>query len=239
MSFTKVIQSGNQLEIYEYEKSLSPRVQRKKKNVGRYPKLTTRRIDNAYRLKKTFVRLVRSNLVGTEPPLFFTFTMVEVIRIERAYRLFTECVSRLRRQYGKCFRYIAVPEFQKRGAVHFHVLVWGIGQKEIIENERVYRTIQNIWSRGYVDCILTDGHPALAGYLGKYMHKALLDQRLLGQKSYCASRNVLRTVSLNFAQALNFSQEIWGIDEKVAIPEKEREFDTKWLGRCRYRSFLP
>jgi len=237
MGYVKTVCSGNVLEIYEYEKSLAPRIYRKKKGSRGLAKSFARRRDNVERLKKAFVRLVLSNLGGTETPLFFTFTMVEVVRVERAYRLFTECISRLRRVYGKHFRYIAVPEFQKRGAVHFHALFWGFKEKTI-ENERMYRTIQNIWARGYVDCIYTDGSPKLAFYVAKYMQKALYDKRLLGQKSYCASRNVRRPIVLSSAQVLNYSSDIFGVDVDIAVPEKVRDFQTKWLGSCRYRKFV-
>jgi hypothetical protein len=254
MGYSKVIQSGNVVEIYEYSKDLSPRKKRKRENKGRYSKLATRRGDNVLRLKKHFVRLVRANLGGIECPVFLTLTMVEVVRIELAYGFFTEFVSRVRRLYGKTFRYIAVPEFQERGAVHFHVLAWGL-PKEIIENEvpsiktigeggdiklgeikRGTRTLQRIWARGTVDCFLTDGSDKLAFYVSKYMSKALHDDRLLRQKAYVCSRNVMRPVSIPSSIAISTAPEIWGID--LENPLKEKFFDTQWLGRGRYRVYL-
>lgn len=238
MGYTKFITSGDILEIYEYEKDLPERRKSLKKRSSVRIRAFTRRTDNVERLKRNFIRLVRSNLGGTESPLFFTFTMVEVVRIEIAYRIFTRFVQRVRRIYGSHSRYIAVPEFQKRGAVHFHVLWWGFPQ-EVVLNETRNRTIQHLWQRGFIDCFRTDGSPKLASYVAKYMHKALFDDRLYSQKAYVCSRNVLRPVLLPTSSAFGVSSELWGLDlsPELSPPLREKVFMTKWLGKGRYRMF--
>jgi len=145
MNYIKFIKSGNLLEYFEYEKT--PHVSRKKKiNTGR-KKSSSRRVDNVKRLKRQFVRIVRSNIEGVGVPVFFTFTMVEVVRIDVAYRLFTAFIQRFRKEFGADTRYIAVPEFQKRGAVHFHALIWGVPNL-IVENEdsKVFETAEGVVS---------------------------------------------------------------------------------------------
>jgi len=250
MGYSKVVKSGNFLEIYEYSKNLPERKPRRRSDKGKYPRSASRRADNVKRLKRDFTRLVMSNLGGAGSPAFLTLTMVEVVRIEVGYRFFTEFIQRFRRFYGKHTRYIAVPEFQERGAVHFHVLVWGLSA-ETIENEtpkkqlvegvvlekRGYRHIQRLWGRGYVDCISTDGSPKLAYYVAKYMQKTLQDQRLNGQKSYSVSRNVLRKVSIPSSAPLTSAEEIWGIKLSTDPPMREQHFDTYWLGKGRYRCY--
>jgi len=236
MGYTKVIQSGNQLEVYEYENNLPERRKSSKKGSRGGRKTLARRSDNVERLRRNFVRLVRSNLDGVECPLFLTLTMVEVVRIEIAYGLLTRFIQRLRRIYGSYPRYIAVPEFQKRGAVHFHVLFWGLPEKiEIDESNN--RTIQRIWQAGFVDCFRTDGSPKLASYVAKYMHKAVFDDRLHNQKSYACSRNVLRKVSIPSSAPLTSAEEIWGIKLSTDPPMREKHVDTYWLGKGRYRCY--
>jgi len=250
MGYTKVVKSGDIIEIYEYSKDLPQRRQRQIKKGPRIRISASRRADNVARLKRNFIRLVRSNLGGVECPSFLTLTMVEVVRVEVAYGFFTEFISRLRRFYGAHIRYITVPEFQERGAVHFHILIWGLS-KETIENEtpkkqiiegvvfekRGSRAIQSLWGRGYVDCIPTDGSPKLAFYVAKYMQKALQDDRLRGQKAYTCSRNVLRKVSIPSSSAITHSEMIFGLDLSTAVPLQEKNFDTYWLGKGRYRLF--
>jgi len=231
MAYTKLIRSGDLIELYEYENDLTFRNHRAKKGSRkRHIASTQRREDNVRRCRKNFERLVRSNISGIEKPTLFTFTMLEVVRIELAYRCFTEFMVRFRKYAGKSFRYIGVPEFQKRGAVHFHALVWGVS-KEILENERNDRTIQHLWARGYVDSIPTDGSPKLASYLSKYMSKAMYDSRLCYSKAYCSSRNCLRSVSLVTRTQVDVALEQWGISRSDA--QMIREYRSLWVGGCK------
>jgi len=232
--YTKIIRSGNYLEMYEYERP--PYKNRHKRKVKpRIVRSFTRRIDNVWKLQKSFLRLVRSNLVGEEVPCFVTFTMREIVSISVAYGFFTKAVKTLRIDLGGDFRYIAVPEWQKRGAVHFHVLFWGL-PVNIVDNERVTRYIANVWGEGFVDLVKTDGSYKIAGYIGKYMSKALYDKRLLGKKAYSCSRNCLRPMS--YAGEVCFSDnvrdELGAVDKYIVF---QKSFDTMHLGRCDYKLF--
>lgn len=239
MGHVKIVQSGKLLEIYEYEKSINPKLKntRPKRQgitkIGRISK--ARRPDNVRRLRKRFLRLVTSNLGGQKPPLFITLTMASVVPLSVAYKRFTHFCVRLRRVAGTDWRAITVPEFQKRGAVHFHMLLWQGAYS--LENERNTRLIQNIWQRGTVDCMQTDGSPKLAYYFAKYMLKTLHDKRYLGEKAFVSTRNVLQPLSLSFGTAIDYASDIWGIDLSTDEPLHEAVFDTKWLGKGRYRKF--
>jgi len=262
MGYTKIVRSGNLIELYEYEKHLPDRRRKPKKDNGRYRAVNKRRVDNVQRCRKNFLRLVRSNLGGDESPVFLTLTMFEILRVDVAFRCFTEFVARFRRKYGHAIRYIGVPEFQERGAVHFHVLVWGLKEKDILIegsrgktiNQKIIwldwlnakgysksdlgstRSIQHLWARGFVDCIPTDGSPKLAGYLAKYMYKTMFDERLRKQKAYMCSGNVLRPMSLKTNTSVNVALDQWGVKEidlKVS-----KVFSTLWLGTCKYKSYV-
>jgi len=234
MGYKKLIQSGNLVETYEYKQDYIERRIKSRTRAVRCVRTSVRnrRADNLRRLTTKFARLVRANLVGSNPPLFCTFTMLEVVPVGNAYRLLSRCIQRLRIRYGKAFRYVAVPEYQKRGAVHFHLLIWGLGVT--VENERQERNIQRAWRYGYVDCVQTDGHVKLARYLAKYMQKTMSDERLISQKAYVASRNVLRPVCTTFSSAFYYLNEIIG----DTIPQKVKQFKTQWLGECKYSQYV-
>jgi len=114
------------------------------------------------------------------------------------------------------------------------MLVWGLPKYEI-ENERSNRKIQHLWSYGFVDCLQTDGSPKLAGYMAKYMSKAMSDTRLLGKQAFKCSRNVLRPVLFKTAEIVDFVLDGLPVDNSHTIT---REFDTKWLGRCLYKKLV-
>lgn len=249
MGYTKIIQSGDLIEKYEYERNPPVHLPRDNKR-GRvapfgYDQLTEeeradrlhkRRVSSVNRCRQSFFRLVRANLSKT-PPIMLAFTMLDILDLRISYACFHAFGQRLRRAFGKDIAWIAVPEFQERGAVHFHVLMWNLPYEIAkTETEGSTRRIQNLWRAGYVDCIQTDGSPKLATYLAKYMSKAMSDSRLLGKKSYSASRNVLRPVSLNTPTTIDLACEVWGIDGSTQ-PIYEREYYTKWMGKCRHRNY--
>lgn len=265
MAYIKWVQSGTLLEKYEYEKSLPiRRTTRKRQSTGhkRDIKNAVRSFTAFRRAERSFRRIVRSNLGRGQPPALLTVTMRQILPFKPSVRLFTTFIAALRRKEGKGFRYIAVPEFQKRGAVHFHVLIWGLnhyaceghferqkqGKKwrkvfvcdswQTKECECASRYIARLWLRGFSDFFVTDGHPALAGYLSKYMSKAMQDVRLSGEKAYYASRNSLRPVSIAADSLSKFKIEI--IQQEVIHTGEllnEREFDSVWLGRCTYKRY--
>lgn len=236
--YEKVIRSGNLLEYWKYTGTplnLHGKIKRKtQKESGRtgYRRGTVRRADNIRNATRNFRRLVRANLVGKENPALLTLTMLQELSLKASSRLFTQFSIRLRISFPK-IKYIAVPEFQKRGAVHYHVLIWNL-PKEQIQTEGQSRTLQRIWCRGFVDCIETDGSVKLAGYLSKYMSKSMSDVRLGGEKAYHASRNVLRPMS---AGASAFSDEVkeeLGINLQTFAVHK---FKTRYLGECTYQAY--
>jgi len=237
VGYTKVIKSGNIIEVYQYEKAPALRsytrrrrhVQEKAADRGPV-RPHKRRGDNLLRLRRGFIRLVRTNLVGDSNPAFLTLTMRSIVSLEAAAARYTRFAVRLKKAFGSDIRYIGVPEFQKRGAVHYHVLVWGI-PPDVIVSERQERMIAALWGEGFVDCVLTDGSLKLAGYLGKYMTKSLLDERLGGKRAYYASRNILRPDRFKSAIILDHSQALWGVDNTLL---HTAIFPTQWLGQGRY-----
>jgi len=235
--YVKIIKSGHTYEIYSYEREPASLTRTgRPRNVPNRSKRPSKRTGlNAERTRKNFIRIVRSNFGGEELPSLLTLTMRDIVSLSVGYGCLTGFISNLRRVAGKGFRYVAVPEFQKRGAVHFHILVWGLPQI-LIENERGNRYLQNLWALGYVDCVPTDGSPKLAGYLAKYMSKSMSDDRIAGQKAYVCSRNTLRPVSYAGHDISALPADFWG-SQSVTI--SKRTFDTKWMGRATYEMIAP
>lgn len=271
MGYTKVIKSGDIVEVYIYERTPAPVGPRKRKRASgsgeRDSNTPLRRKDNLRRLQKGFIRLVRSNLEGSGAPAFLTLTMRDVVSLDDAGVYFKGFTKAIRSNYGTGVRYIAVPEFQKRGAVHYHVLVWGLPD-DVIFNEAPYvawckqsykrpgtvkrflewcierqknpresrgvRALQHCWQAGYLDCVPTDGSPKLAGYLAKYMYKAMQDERLFRRRAFLCSRNVLRPVLFTSSLVLNSAPLIWGNELTLLTT---REFSTEWSGAAHYKRF--
>jgi len=236
MPHIKIVKSGEIVEVYNYERSVSKKIQsgRRKSFKQRDSRPLSSRPDSIRRRVKSFTCLVRANLIGETPPAFFTFTVAESVGIERGYEYLADFWSRVRQNSIECERYITVPEFQKRGAIHFHLIIWGMNK--YAEQERDTRQIQNLWQRGFVDCLITDGSQKIAGYMAKYMRKSMFDKRLIGQKAYTASRSCMRSMSVSSEFASSHALEAWGLDLSTP-PLQDKLFVTQWLGQGRYRLY--
>jgi len=233
----KVIQSGDTIEVWTYEKhsTASKRIHIRKKKKAK----TVMRMPSRYALRtrqKSFTRLVRANLDSMGAPVLCTLTMRDIVPLKRAYRLYTLFQQRLRRLVPGVV-HIAVPEWQKRGAVHFHVLLWGL-PPEYAKHERKNRIVARMWGEGYVDLFQSDGKPALVGYLSKYLSKTMGDYRLRDSRSYSASRNCKRPNVITSPAILAYSKDVWGIDiSGDKNIEFQKQYGTLWLGRCDYKVF--
>lgn len=81
-------------------------------------------------------------------------------------------------------------EFQKRGAIHYHVLLfnWEFVEKKVLEE---------IWGLGFIKLIPYNEQDNLAKYLTKYFTKGAGDERLDGKKRYFCSKNLKRPQIIN------------------------------------------
>ena len=146
---------------------------------------------NVIRSKLQCQRLAKCNSSIWET--FITLTFEENITdIKLANKEFNKFVSKIRRIY-KDFKYICVPEFQKRGAIHYHLLT-----NISTENDKlIYKQEDNkkflhvkYWNNGFtkVDKIKND-IKKIIGYISKYMTKDV-DNRLFSKHRYFYSYNL-------------------------------------------------
>ena len=157
------------------------------------PKNLTNKIEekNITRSKLQCQRIAKANMEYWET--FITLTFADnVTDVEAANKRFRYFVDKIRR-VKKDFRYICVPEFQERGAVHYHLLTnISINDKLMYEQEDnpEFKHIK-YWSEGFtkVDNIKGDVKKII-GYISKYMTKDV-DNRLYGRRRFFYSQNCI------------------------------------------------
>jgi len=249
MSYTKTISYSDTLEFYQYEKS--PRYTPRKKRAVSVPDINagvdllggtfgredeqkaSRRQANIRRAVVGFKRIVKANISESDHAILITLTFAEnIAELAVARKNFNAFARDMRERFGENIRYICVAEYQKRGAIHFHTLFWGL-PIEVATTERSTRLVAGIWGHGFVDIILTDNRPQLANYLTKYFVKQLSDIRFRGKKAYIASRNVIKPeIRINGGIA----QYLYS-DLSTLRPLHEKKYMTTYLGEGRYRLF--
>lgn len=194
--------------------------------------------NNNQRRRDTIRRLAVSNF-SSEHDKFLTLTFKENITdIKVANNLFKKFIMKLKYNYGlDKLKYLAVIEFQKRGAIHYHVLLHipYIPHKEL----------QELWGHGFVFINAIKHVDNLGAYILKYMTKDNEDIRLVGQKGYLKSRGlveprVFQNENIKDKQDADSFLKIQEQFKDENISEYkvyESSFDTEFLGTCKYKQY--
>ena len=179
---------------------------------------------NIIRSKLECQRLAKCNI--SDWKTFITLTFAEnVVEIKEANKQFRYFIDKIKRVFNE-FKYIAIPEFQKRGAVHYHLLT----NIDINNNKLVYAQEDNerfkhikYWNNGFtkVDS-LNDNIKKIIGYISKYMTKDI-DNRLFNCHRYYYSRNLNKPITsyLNLNNKKHLSYYMKLLDNKEIIYKNE------------------
>ncbi len=189
------------------------------------------REDSLYRSRNILIDYVNENEEIFKS--FITLTFKENITdLTYANKKFNTFVSSMRREFNN-FKYIGVPEFQKRGAVHYHLLTnLEIGSEFIpIQEGKENMYDVKFWSYGYssvFNLTTTDHNFNVVAYILKYLYKDL-DNRLFGRTKVLKSNNLNKPIVIelenscsNYNYAKNFliSNDI-NYTEKEIIPNQQ------------------
>lgn len=225
----RMIISGNVLEKYNYERTI---VQgRSKKSIGRANQHKTsnevkkiNRSKTAFRAKTMIRRTANAN--ADTLTKFFTLTFAKNITdIDIANYEFEKFVKRLKTVFCPLL-YIKVIEFQKRGAIHFHLLC----NLPFIEANK----LSQIWGNGFVKINRIDNVDNIGAYLTKYMTKDNIDERLIGKKSYSMSKGLKKPVTITDEEEI----------EEIALSLENvtrvytTAFDSEYLGKVEYTQIV-
>lgn len=153
------------------------------------------RQDNIYRSYKMLIDYALENSYNFKT--FITLTFKDNIKdITKANKMFNNWCRQVRRQYPD-FMYLGSPEYQKRGAVHYHLMTnIMIGTNDLISLQTNKNNMYDVkyWDHGYSSVFnleLTDDKFSVAAYLSKYYFKDI-DSRLFGRKKILKSNNLKR-----------------------------------------------
>lgn len=200
--YFKIIDCGNYKQVYFFnklkvkndknlEKSIDNCMIFKTENLKRKNDLKFIEYKNILRSKINLQRLVKcnENIFKT----FITLTFADNISdVDIANKKFRYWVDSVRRIY-KDFAYICVPEFQKRGAVHYHLLTnLDIKKnKDIILKQENKKNMYDVrfWNNGFTS-VFPMKNMNVVGYISKYMTKDI-DNRLFGRRRYLYTQNLI------------------------------------------------
>jgi len=191
----KYVISGDVVERYTYEKNQYVGFESKNKNgKNRNSDIKTElRAISLSRARKVVMRTINSNPCLNK---FLTLTFEENITdLDYSHNELKKWIKRVNYHVFKTkksmMKYVAVIEFQKRGAIHYHMLC---NLPYIDVNE-----LSKTWGHGFIKLNKIKGDKERFGgfecdnvgaYVCKYMTKDNDDPRLVGRNTYLTSRNL-------------------------------------------------
>lgn len=197
----KIIESGDRLEVYKYsrayEKGKPTNNENGRKGKGRKaPNKEKNRRETLIKARNNIIRLVNCN-----PDLltFITFTYKENMQeITQSKADLKKCIKRLQKDCED-FKYLYVTEFQKRGAIHYHMicsfnvpLITAKTKEKKPEKQKLFERqfSDKYWKYGFVDIRSLEGNTNVGLYVAVYLVEDLFNIDLKGAKCYGYSRNL-------------------------------------------------
>jgi len=243
----KIIQSGDIIEIYEYSEgylkgyTLAENETNSRTSSESGSGDTDSRERALKRAKANLRRLINSNVgqYGKEfTAKFLTLTFRENVQdIKQANYEFQKFIKRLNyKLYGTKkanLKYTTVIEFQKRGAIHYHTILYNMPYLKANE-------ISNIWENGFVKINKIDDVDNVGAYIGEYLGqaekgqgKSVEDDRLRGQKSHFSSRGLLKPVEITDKKIVEQVASAL-LNEKATY---SATFENEHLGHISYKQY--
>lgn len=239
----KIIDCGNYKQIYYYDR---PQL-KKDKNLDDFKDLNSICLNfNQMSFKKNcesslkqieYKNILRSRfelqrLVKTNETIFKTFITLtfadNISNIKEANKKFAIWRTKVSSIY-KDFAYVCVPEFQKRGAIHYHLLTnLDIKQSPLIIIPQQGKKSQydvKYWSYGF-SSVFNMKDINVVGYISKYMTKDI-DNRLWGHRRYLYSQNLKKpiTIEINLKNLNDFKKYLDLINDDFEISYKNKYYD--------------
>lgn len=156
------------------------------------------RIDSLLRSRDLLVDYAsqNANLFHSFITLTFAENLKDLSVANKYLNVFITQMRRACKNQGMEFYYLGVPEFQKRGAVHFHFLSNLVCGSELLPVQEGQTNMYNVkyWNHGFSSAYnldMTDKNFNVALYLTKYLFKDL-DERLFGHTRVLKSNNLAK-----------------------------------------------
>jgi len=230
----KVFKLGDIYEVYKYEEPVWAGYHKFKSTIRKPADEETKKENRkkvVTRTKNSVRRLAIANF--DEHSRFFTATFKDnITNMDYANSQFKKFIKKVKYSYGD-FKYLAVVEFQKRGAIHYHMLS-DFGYIE-------HSDLEKLWGNGFVwiKDLLTGnkGKPIdnIGAYIVKYMNKNIIDKRLMGKKAYFTSRNLKRPEIVYEDMGLDECFKKYGLDKDHMV--YNNSFMSKENGIVDYYEF--
>ena len=238
----KIVASGDIVEIYEYENgylkgytlSDGEKEMKGRKRDFKSDNYAIHRKQVLQRAKRDLRRLINANVGaygGEFTAKFLTLTFADNIQdLKAANKEFMLFIKRLNYKLFNTkkanLKYSVVVEFQKRGAIHYHTLIYNMPYVKAND-------IANVWGNGFVKINKIDNVDNVGAYVCKYITKDNADERLQGQKMYFNSRGLFKPIEITDKEKVETIANALPV-EKLRYSST---FENEYLGNIIYKQY--
>lgn len=208
----KLIRELNRLTFLEQDKIKRETLERELNDLDNRPINYLNLKHTARRARQTLYDICKCN----DFQFFVTFTYdperKERLNDEVTRRTFSVWANNMRRYYPNMY-YIAVPEYHKKGGIHYHMLVGGIKWEDLKPKfwklDKNGTPIYNVtaWTWGYSTVTRIKNGEAAKHYVCKYITKQHFDERFFGKRRFHTSQNIIRPTTYH---AESEDGSVWG-----------------------------
>jgi hypothetical protein len=234
---SKIVVSGKHAESYNYTKrvwrefekktqeSEKEKPQKEPEQLSIKEQLKLQKQKQQYSVNRTRTEIRR--LINSNPQItkFMTLTFAKNITdLKEANYIFNQFIKRMTYKYPS-FEYLAIPEFQKRGAVHYHILC----KMPFVH----FSEIRETWGQGNIDIKRLNNVDNIGAYVCKYLSKDMFDERTFGKKKFFRSQTLKQPIEITGWMAQKFAEKFLSF----LTPTFEKTFESEWVGEVEYKAF--
>lgn len=161
----------------------------------------TKKVDfkNVIRSKLKCQRLIKANDKVWKS--FITLTFKENITdLSLAYKILYKKLHYIKTRIKKDFKWVCIPEYQKNGRVHYHLITnIELNDKKLVSIQKYNGNLfyhLKIWENIGYNCIQTikdkegNDNKKICGYISKYMTKQYIEDTFYNKNRYYCSQNL-------------------------------------------------
>jgi len=228
-SHKRLITYSNKYELYIYEKNFffNKAPEKKTAHSREAEPVRERREDNLYRARLRIRRLIGANESAWGEKLkFVTYTFGKnVSDLQEANAYWAEYQRKIKHEFTG-LKYLAVVEFQKRGAIHYHVLYFNLPFRKHIK-----KILAETWGHGFVNIQTVEHIRHVGAYVSKYLQKQIMDKRLSREKAFFCSKGLIQPNENRAEETIDGI-----IRTHILNPEVEQVYQTTHFGKITYQA---
>ena len=158
---------------------------------------------SARRARQTLYDICKCNDFSFFVTLTFDGNKIDRMNDNATKRKYSQWANDVKKQFPNMY-YVTVPEYHKKGGLHFHILIGGITLDELKatpalnkRGKQIHKkgkAIWNIgaWKKGFSTLSIIGNGEATKHYICKYITKQHADDRFFNKRRYYVSRNIER-----------------------------------------------